>query len=351
MIYHSMPTIGVEEKLALLEVLDSGQVTCGKRVHEFEKQLSKYIGVKYAIAVSSGLSGLHLALLSLDIGDGDEVIIPSYVCEALLNAVLYVHAKPIITDVEVETGNISPENLKKKISNKTKAIIVPHMFGLPANLGKLISLGIPIIEDCAHSVGAMYEGKRIGTFGIASVFSFYATKMICTGEGGMVLTDDEQIAGKIRDLRDYTGKIEFKVRYNYKMTEIEAAMGIAQLSKLDLFIQQRTELAKIYTDMLDGHCLIVLPFVKNNSKHVFYRYIVRVKSGNLHKIKREMKKEGIMIGNGVLHPLHRLLGIDPIMFPNAERLSKEVISLPIYPSLKREEILYITTKLISILKE
>jgi len=350
-IIHSKPTLGKDEETAVVKVIRSGQITQGKKVAQFERVMASYIGKKYAIAVNSGLSALHLSLIALGIKKDDEVILPSYTCDALLNAVLYLDAKPEIVDVNYSDGNISPIEIKRKITSKTKAIIVPHCLGFPAEIDSIIKLGIPVIEDCAVSIGAKYKSKMVGSFGKISVFSFYATKMLTTGEGGMILTNDKKIADIVRELRDYTKHAKFRIRYNYKMTDIEAAMGIVQLRKLNFFIKKRFLLAKKYTDLLKECHGIVLPiYNKKEIKPVFYRYIVKLLNHNPNKIRRIMRKKGIVCGLGVLKPLHQLLRLSPKHYPVSEKLTREVISLPIYPSLTEKDIKYIVRRFINALR-
>jgi perosamine synthetase len=347
---HSKPTIGLEEERAVVEVLRSKEIAQGRKVEEFEQKFAAYIRMTYGVATSSGLAALHLALISLEVKEGDEVILPSYVCEALLDAVLYLQARPIIVDVELETGNISAYCIKKNITPRTKAIIVPHMFGFPASLGDIIDLGIPVVEDCAHSIGALYQNKKLGSFGKISVFSFYATKMLSTGEGGMIVTNEFDIAEKVRDLKAYGGKSEFIIRYNYKMTDIGAAMGLIQLSELESFINKRIRLAHQYNSILAGNGRFVLPKVEfeEGLRPVFYRYTVRALDQNADGIRGLMKERNIICGHGVSNPLHRLLGLNQKEFPNAERLSREVISLPLYPSLTEEQVKHIAETFISV---
>jgi len=347
-ITHSKPTLGKEEEVAIAKVVRSKQIVQGKKVAQFEKGMANYIGRKHAIAVSSGLAALHLSLTALDIKRGDEVILPSYTCDALLNAVLYLGAKPKIVDVEYDDGNISLNEIKKNVTNKTKAIIVPHSLGFPAKIDSIIELGIPVIEDCATSIGAKYKNKKVGSFGKISAFSFYASKMLTTGEGGMILTDDKKVADITRELRNYTKHPKFRVRYNYKMTDIEAAIGIVQLKKLNNFIKKRIFLARKYTDLLKECPDIILPIYKDKEmKPVFYRYIVKLLTHNPDKIRNSMS---IVCGRGVLKPLHQLLGLSSKLYPNSEKLAKEVISLPIYPSLSEKNVESICAEFIKLLK-
>ena len=195
---HSRPTLDSSEATAVARVVNSGYVSEGAEVLKFERAFARYQGQKGAVAVNSGTAALHLALLALGVGKDDEVMIPSYVCTALLNAVLYTQARPRVVDVHFEDGNISTEAIQKNITKKVKAMVVPHMFGQPADIKDLMGFGMPVVEDCAQAVGASYENKKVGSFGAAGVFSFYATKMMTTGEGGIILTDNEKIANFCR---------------------------------------------------------------------------------------------------------------------------------------------------------
>ena len=351
MIPHSKPTLGAEEESAIIEVIRSGQIAQGEKVSKFEHMMADYVGRRYAVAVGSGLAALHLSLIALNVKEGDEVILPSYTCDALLNAALYCCAQPKIVDVEYETGNISPDEIKKNITARTKAIIVPHSFGFPAKIDQIVDFGIPIIEDCAVSIGAKYKSRNVGSFGKISVCSFYATKMLTTGEGGMILTDDGDIAALVRELRDYTGHSEFKVRYNYKMTDMAAAMGVEQLRKLDNFIAKRILLAKRYTSLLREYPGLILPgYDRREMKPVFYRYIVKAQNLDVETVRSEMRQKGILCGKAVLQPLHRLWGLPYERYPISEKLAQEVISLPIYPSLSEEDVEYIASEFINILR-
>ena len=196
---HSRPTMGEEEVKAVAEVIRSGHIVEGEVVQRFEKNFAEKMGVQDAAAVSSGTAALHLTLLAMGIGPDDEVIIPSYVCTALFHAVQYVGAISVPAEIDPKTYNIDPDDVQKRITTRTKAIIVPHMFGLAANLDRLLNLDVPVIEDCAQAVGGTYHQKPLGTFGQASIFSFYATKMMATGEGGMVTSNSAEIIDCIRD--------------------------------------------------------------------------------------------------------------------------------------------------------
>jgi perosamine synthetase len=241
--------------------------------------------------------------------------------------------------------------MRKSITPGTSAAIVPHSFGFPAQMDKIVDLGIPVVEDCATSIGARYRGQPVGSFSLISAYSFYATKMLTTGEGGMIITDDWDVAQLVRELRDYTGRSDFRIRYNYKMTDISAALGIAQLKKLDEFIQRRTALAAQYTSLLMGHSSFILPeYDRNEVEPNFYRYLVRLTDGDAEEVRLAMKEKGIICGKAVLHPLHRLLRLPAISYPNCEKLANEVISLPIYPLLTSGEVTFICHEFLRILE-
>ncbi len=334
---HSKPTINSQDVWAVSKAIKSSNLTQGSCVKEFEGKFAKFFGLKEAVATSSGTFALHLALLSLEVKKGDEVIIPSYVCTALLNAINYIGAKARLVDVSDDDFNISVEDVGRKINKKTKAIIVPHMFGMPADIKALLKFKIPIIEDCAQSVGALYNNQKVGSFGVLSIFSFYATKMLATGEGGMVVSRNKKLLAKIRDLRDYDHKNDYVVRFNYKMTDFQAALGISQLSRLPSFIAKRKRIAKVYNKGLSNRN-IRLAISKKGKDAVYFRYIIKVKS-NKNKYIRELKKKGIFCAAPIYKPLHQYLKMKG--FPVSERLAKENISIPIHPSLKGKEIKYI----------
>jgi dTDP-4-amino-4,6-dideoxygalactose transaminase len=224
-IQHSKPSVDHDDIEAVVDVLNSGNIAQGEKVEEFERNVAGFIGIKHGVAVSSGTAALHLSLIGLGVGPGDEVIIPSYICTSPYLATLYVGASPVIVDIDTTDFNISKKMAKKAITPKTKAIIVPHMFGTPAELDELLDTGVPVIEDCAQSLGAIYRGRKVGGFGKLSICSFYATKLITTGEGGMVLTNDDEIYRNISEIRQYDKKSLNTLRYNYKLTDFQAALG------------------------------------------------------------------------------------------------------------------------------
>lgn len=335
MIPHSRPTLGPEEEQAIREVLASGHIAQGKKVGEFEKSFCEFTGRRFAIAVSSGSSALHLSLISLEIGRGDEIILPSFTCAALLHAVEAVQAKPVLVDIDLEDFNLSVSSVKKKIRRKTKAVLVPHSFGRAAQMEALLDLKIPVIEDGTQALGARVGEERVGSFGALSIFSFYATKMITTGEGGIVLTNFPRMAERVFDFRDYDKKETHHFRTNSKMTDLEAAMGIQQLKKLPLFIEKRRHIASGYAEIF-ADSDVVTPKEDARRDHVYFRYVVRFPKKSKERF-RELEAKGIEVKKPVFKPLHQYLGLDDSLFPNTLEAMRQSCSLPIFPSLNPDE--------------
>lgn len=335
-IEHSKPSIDLEELEAITEVIKSGYLAQGEISKKFEEELSAFITSPGGVVTSTGTLALHLALLSIDIQPGDEVIIPSYACRSVLNAVQYCAAAPILCDVNLDDYNICFEEVKKKISSKTKAIIVVHMFGCPAEIDKFKELGLYLIEDCAHSIGANYKGKKVGSWGDLSIFSFEGTKMIITGEGGMVLANSKELLDRLRRLKE-PDSMDYKTKYVYRMTDMQAAVGRVQLSRLPYFIKRRREIAQRYNSAFNNLDM-ELPMVPENGEHIFHRYMVRLKT-DIYKLMKHCFKKNIKVKQPVKpFALHRYLNMDLKEFPNTEKIMNCAVSIPIYPSLTDEEI-------------
>jgi perosamine synthetase len=341
---HSRPSIDQKDIEAVAKVLTSANIAQGKKVREFENELARYVGTKHAIACSSGTAALHLALIGMGVKNYDEVIIPSYVCASPYFATLYTGAKPRIVDIDQADLNICAETVKKQLTRKTKAIIVPHMFGNPAELDKLLELGIPLIEDCAQALGAEYNDQKVGRFGSLSVFSFYATKMITTGEGGMILTDNEESYANIIDIRDYDKKPLVPVKYNYKMTDFQAALGLSQLNKLEQFITRRRQIATYY-DKQFSRFGVIPPRNMLHKKSVFHRYVVDV--NRLNHIQKAAKEKGVICERPLWKPLHKSL--HSIKCPNSDYAYDHSLSIPLYPSLTDIEVEYVARTLEKVL--
>ncbi len=345
MISHSKPTIINKEKIIndIKKILDTGYLAENKFVEKFEKKLCKFFNTKYAVGVSSGTAGLFLSLLSLNVDKDSEVIIPAYTCSAVLNAVLYTQAKPIIVDVNLDDFSISYNEIKNNISKKTKAIIVPHMFGYPAKeIKKITSLGIPVIEDVTQSIGAKINNSLVGNFGVANVISFYATKMITSfGEGGVVLTKNKKIYEFLKDIKEYDKKLKFKLRYNYKISEIQAVMGVNQIENLYKFINERRKIFEYYKNKLKNCKNIEILEPQHSIKAVYYRFLIKLnKKVLLEKIIKEYKNFGIEVAKPIFLPLDKYY-LGKFVCKNSKLLYDTTLSLPIYPSLNIKDIKFI----------
>jgi len=364
------PFFDQEELKEVQKVLGSGWVSQGPKVKEFENKVAKYLDINYTIGVVNCTSALHLALLVSEIKKGDEVLVADYTFPATGHAVLYCRAKPVFIDVDLKTYNIDPELIEEKITNKTKAIIPVHTFGQSAEMDKIMEIakdhGLRVIEDAACALGATYKNKYVGTIGDIGCFSFHARKGITTGEGGMVVTNNKNLAEKIRKLsifgmtpaweREKSNKFivpEFtEAGYNYKMSDINAAVGVAQLRKLDKIIEKKRELAKYWDEKLLEMEFIESPYVSKNVKHIYQSYVGLVdKKINRNKLIEMLRKKGIQtqIGTYASH-------IQPIYnsrdkCPNSLEAFNRSLALPMYYTLKKEDIDVVTTHLKKVLKE
>ena len=351
------PYFDSEELSEVGKVLDSGWVSQGPKTKEFEDAFAKYAGVKYAIAVTNCTSALHLALLCIGIKKGDEVLVSDFTFPATGHAVLYCRAKPVFVDIDLKTYNINPELIKDKITEKTKAIIPVHTFGQPAEMDAIMEIAenrnLKVIEDAACALGAKYKNKYAGIFGDVGCVSFHARKGITTGEGGMAVTDNENLAEKIRNLsvfgmtsaldRERSDKFiipEFtELGYNYKMSDITAAVGIVQLRKLDKVIGRKRELAKYWDEKLQKMEFIEHPHVSENVEHIYQSYVALVdKTINRNKLIEALRKKGIQtqIGTYASH-------IQPVYksnekCPNSLEIFNRSLALPMYYMLREENI-------------
>ncbi len=345
-IEHSSVLVDYAERNALVKVLKSAYLAQGKQVELFEKDVAKFIGCKYAMASSSGTAALHLALLALELKEGEEIIIPNYVCRSVLNAVQYVRAVPVLCDVDKRTFNITIDSIKRKITGKTKAIIVAHMFGIPAALSEIKKFGIPIIEDCAQSIGAEYKGKKVGSIGDVSIFSFEGTKMITTGEGGMVLTNSKRIFARLKAFKEPYSKLVMP-KYTYRLSDIQAAVGCVQIKRLPGFIRRREQIAGQYMQAFSNDERVHLPFIPKGVRHSFHRFILTLKEGNLDNCLRLCQEQGVMVKRAIKpYVLNQYLNVPDKFFPNTQYIMQHCASVPIYPALKNRDV----KKVIDVLK-
>ncbi|WP_094606548.1 GDP-perosamine synthase [Sporomusa silvacetica DSM 10669] len=349
MIPHAKPLLGKEEEDRVLEVLRSGMLAAGSYVQEFEEQFKRYHDSKYAIATSSGTTALHVILQALGIGAGDKVITTPYSFIATANAILYAGATPVFVDIDPATYNLSPSALNTAVKDhpEAKAVLIVHLFGLPADMDAILEIAnkynLIILEDCAQAHGATYQEQKVGTFGKASAFSFYPTKNITSGEGGIVLTDDSMIEEKVRILVNQGQRQRYyheMVGYNYRMTNIHAAIGLEQLKKLDLFNQKRIENAKFYDDHIVNPC-IQKPVSPPGRRHVYHQYTLKMK--NRDAFTTYLDANGI--GYGIHYPLiipaqpaYKNMAACSGTWPVAEDLADSCVSIPVHPALSQSDL-------------
>ena len=344
MIRIAQPLLGEEEEQAVLAVLRSGQLAQGPVVRRFEEAFARYIGVREAVAVSSGTAALQVALLAHGIGPGDEVVTTPFTFAATANAVLATGARPVFADVSEEDFNLDPARAEERIGERTRALLPVHLYGQPADMGAFSALarsrGLALIEDAAQAVGASFAGRRVGSFG-TGCFSFYATKNMTTGVGGMITTDDPELAERARLLRSHGERRRYvseTLGYNLRMTEVAAALGMAQLQKLDRFNERRRANARYLTERLSG---VVTPCELPGRYHVYHQYTVRVPRGRDALLRRlnERGIEAAVFYPLPVHrqPLYRSLGYRDRL-PVAERLSREVLSLPVHAGLSQDDL-------------
>ncbi|HRV92942.1 MAG TPA: DegT/DnrJ/EryC1/StrS family aminotransferase [Anaerolineae bacterium] len=345
MISIANPLIGEEEKQAVMEVLDSGILAQGPRVKAFEEAFAEMCDVKYAVATSSGTTALHVALLAHDIGPGDEVITSPFTFIASANSVLYTGARPVFVDIDPVSFNLDPTKIEAAITPNTKAIMPVHLFGLPCEMESILAIAqkhnLAIIEDSAQSHGAAFRGQRVGSFG-AGCFSLYPTKNITSAEGGMVTTNSEEIAENCRVIRQHGMRRRYyhdELGFNFRMTDVHAAIGLAQLKKLWQFTEARINNARFLSAHLEG---VITPSVPNDCIHVFHQYTIRVPDGRRDEVLAGLQAQGI--GCGVYYPVpvhqqrvYTELGYD-VSLPEAERAALEVISLPVHPALSSADL-------------
>ena len=364
----SLPVTGNEEWQALKEPLETGWLTAGPKVRAFENAFAERHNVKHAIAVTSATTALHLALVALDIKAGDEVIVPAFTWVSTANVVLYQGAKVVFCDINPSTFNIDPNKLREKITEKTKAIMVVHLFGLcsPMDEIKTIAGNIPLIEDGACAAGSAYKGTPAGGLGLMGCFSFHPRKSITTGEGGMITTNDDALGEKLQILRNHGASISEEQRhygskpyilpdfsvlgYNYRMTDLQGAIGIVQLNKLDQFINERAQWAAYYKKELVGISWLSLPDFDENYKHGWQSFVLLVDEEKAphsrNKIMELMQEAGISTRPGT-HAVHMLdfyadhYGIKPGDFPGAQIANDKSISIPLHNRMVKEDFQYV----------
>ena len=349
------PVLGKKELEAVKEVFESGMLVQGKKVKLFEEKFAEYIGVEHAVAVTNGTIALDVALKALKLGPGDEVITSAFSFISSGNCVLFQRAKPVFADIDPRTFNIDPSDVAEKITAKTKALIPIHMFGQPAKMDALKEIAedreIALVEDAAQAHGAEYKGQKAGSIGDMGCFSFYATKNMTAGEGGMITTNDQKLARKARLLINHGQSQKYHhdtLGYNYRMTEICAAIGSVQLKKLDEFNAKRRENAKLLTQGIRKFHGLTVPYVMKDVKPVFHQYVMRVEDtyprgrDELADLLTE-KGVGVAVHYPISiyrQPLYLKLGYGGKKCPNTEEACRRVLSLPVHPLVDKKDIEY-----------
>jgi perosamine synthetase len=356
----NQPIMGKEEIDAATEVLKSGIFSeksgMGPRVLEFEKDYARYVGAKHAVAVSSGTAALHASLLIAGVKQGDEVIVPSFTFHSTAEVVLLAGAEPVFADIDPETYTVTAETVETVMTRNTKAIMPVHLYGLPADLDPLKKLarerGVALVEDAAQAHGAEYNGSKIGSIGDMTCFSFYAGKNMTTGEGGMVTTNDDDYSERLRMIRTHGEQRPYwptTIGNNYRMSELVAAIGSAQLKKLPSFLQKRRENAKYLGDKVGVLGKVVPPKEPQGRKHAWYLYTLRLRGANAgkrNKVVEKLRSKNIETGvyyESPLHmlPLYRERSTSRRPLPETEKACRQVFSLPVHPGLEESELEYV----------
>jgi perosamine synthetase len=332
MIPHSRPSITDDDAERVARVVRSGQLAQGPEVAAFERELAARLGVEDAAAVASGTAALELALAALGVGAGDDVLIPTYVCDALYHAVRRVGATPVLVDADPVTQSLSAKDALARRTPRTRAVIVPHAFGMATDLEPFVALDVPVIEDCAQALGAALDGGHpAGSGGALAVCSFYATKMIAAGEGGAV-AGPAPVVARVREVRDYDERSTLAPRTNAKLTDMAAALARGQLARLDAFVARRRALAARYRALLAG-VPARLP-ADAGARHVYHRFVLGL-DRDPAAVARALAERGVGARRPVFRPAHRARGLQG--FPEADRLWAESLSIPCYPALGDDE--------------
>nr|WP_207890333.1 DegT/DnrJ/EryC1/StrS family aminotransferase [Rubrobacter taiwanensis] len=337
---------------AVLEVLRSGRLALGPKTGEFERSLAEYVGVRHAVAVSSGTAALHLIVKALGIGPGDEVLVPSFTFAASVNVILYEGATPVFVDIEPETYNLDPEDLERKVTSRTRAIMAVDVFGHPADWDAILEIagrhGLRVIDDSCEALGAEYRGRKLGGFGEAAAFAFYPNKQMTTGEGGIVVTDSDEVARLARSLRNQ-GRGEMgawleheRLGYNYRLDEMSAALGVSQLRRIEEFLRKRERVAGMYSGRLEGLDGVRPPRVKSHVRMSWFVYVVTLREGlERDPVIRSMAEQGVP-ARGYFSPVHRQPYVRERLgngaLPVTESVARRTVALPFHNNLTGEQV-------------
>ena len=366
-------TVDEDDIKAVVEVLKSDFLTTGPAIAEFEKRVADYVGAKYAVAIANGTAALHAACFAAGIGEGDEVITTPITFAASSNCVLYCGGTPVFADIRPDTYNIDPDDIERKITDRTKAIIAVHFTGQPCEMEQIHEIArkhnLVVIEDGAHALGAEYKGKKVGSLSDMTTFSFHPVKHITTGEGGMIVTDNVKLYERLKLFRTHGITREehllkkndgpwyyeqLDLGYNYRITDFQCALGSSQLKKLPEFLKRRKEIAKKYDEAFAECEMIQIPYQKEGCQNAWHLYIIRVKNGKRKEVFEKLREAGIGVNVHYIpvyqHPYYRKHGYAEVCCPNAEAYYNECISIPMYPALTEEEQNYVIQKILEIVE-
>jgi perosamine synthetase len=365
----SAPDITERDIDAVTEVLRTSSLSSGPKVGEFERAISEYVGASDAIAVSSGTSALHLCIRALGISEGDEVLVPSFTFVAVANAVRYERATPVFVDIDPQTLNLDPSLLEQAITARTRAIIVVHTFGCPSELSRILQIakrhGLFVIEDACEAIGAEYEGQKVGALGDVGVFAFYPNKQITTGEGGTVVTNNSEVALKVRMLRNQgrDDSAEWfqhtELGYNYRISDINCALGIEQLKRIDAILDRRESIARDYSDILRSVPDLIIPAMTLPRRKIsWFVYVVRLSSRfdevQRDRIVNEMKSRGIALGRYFapihLQPIYQPSDSGKSALPVTEFQAARSLALPFFNRIREEEIKAVCQTLVELIR-
>ena len=365
MIPYGRQSIDEEDIKAVVEVLRSDWLTTGPKVEEFERAFARAVGAKHAVAVSSGTAALHAAMYALGIGPGDEVIVPPMTFAATANCVVFQGGTPVFADVEEETLLIDPKEVERRITPRTRAIIAVDYAGQPCDYDELCRIAknnnIYLVSDACHALGAKYKGRPVGSLADLTVFSFHPVKHITTGEGGMITTDHPELADRMRIFRNHGITTDHRQRealgswfyemvdlgYNYRITDFQCALGLSQLKKLDEWLKKRRDIAHRYDAAFNEHSFVTPLSRKLDIEHAYHLYVVKIKDqdGGINRdvVFKKMREKGIFVNVHYipvhLHPFYvRQFSTGPGLCPKAEKAYKEIVSLPMFPSLSADQI-------------
>ena len=360
MIPYGRQTIEDDDIQAVIEVLKSDFLTTGPKSTEFEEAVKSYTGSRYAVAISNGTSALHAACYAAGIGPGDEVITTPLTFAASANCILYCGGTPVFADIDSKTYNIDPADIERKITAKTKAIIPVHLAGQPCDMDHIHEIArrhhLLVIEDGAHALGSVYKGRKIGTLSDLTTFSFHPVKPITTGEGGMIMTNQEDLYQRMLLFRSHCITRDPKLMtrsdgpwfyqqldlgYNYRITDIQCALGISQMKKLDRFLARRKELVQNYNESFRDNKDIITPYQMEGTESGWHLYIIQVPHHDRKKVFEQLREKGIGVNVHYIpvymHPYYQSHGYEKVHCKNAEEVYSHIISLPLYPGLTDEE--------------